>query len=112
MKAVLGMTAGVIGSFVGTPAEVNKYKIEHHYWFVITLQLFPVKVALIRMTSDGRLPVADRRNYKHVGDALLRMGREEGIRTLWRGAIPTMTRAAVGSYLFFNLKWRAYELIL
>lgn len=73
MKAVLGMAAGVVGSFVGTPAEV----------------------ALIRMTADGRLPAAERRNYKHVGDALVRMVREEGLLTLWRGAVPTMTRAMV-----------------
>ncbi|XP_046441910.1 mitochondrial 2-oxoglutarate/malate carrier protein-like [Daphnia pulex] len=72
-KAVLGMAAGVVGAFVGTPAEV----------------------ALIRMTADGRLPEADRRNYKHVGDALVRMVREEGLVTLWRGAIPTMARAMV-----------------
>lgn len=72
-KAVLGMAAGVVGAFVGTPAEV----------------------ALIRMTADGRLPEADRRNYKHVGDALVRMLREEGLFTLWRGAIPTMARAMV-----------------
>jgi hypothetical protein len=37
------------------------------------------------MTADGRLPEADRRNYKHVGDALVRMVREEGLVTLWRG---------------------------
>ena len=47
------------------------------------------------MTSDGRLPPAERRNYKHVGDALVRMVREEGILTLWRGAVPTMARAMV-----------------
>lgn len=47
------------------------------------------------MTADGRLPEADRRNYKHVGDALVRMVREEGLVTLWRGAIPTMARAMV-----------------
>lgn len=35
MKALLGMTAGCVGAFVGTPAEV----------------------ALIRMTADGRLPI-------------------------------------------------------
>lgn len=72
-KAALGMAAGVVGAFVGTPAEV----------------------ALIRMTADGRLPEADRRNYKHVGDALVRMVREEGLVTLWRGAVPTMARAMV-----------------
>lgn len=50
---------------------------------------------MIRMTSDGRLPLAERRNYKNVLDALIRMTREEGLLTLWRGAIPTMGRAMV-----------------
>lgn len=35
VKALLGMAAGCVGAFVGTPAEV----------------------ALIRMTADGRLPI-------------------------------------------------------
>ena len=47
------------------------------------------------MTSDGRLPIAERRNYKNVMDALVRITREEGLATLWRGAIPTMGRAMV-----------------
>ena len=53
------------------------------------------QVALIRMTSDGNLPADQRRNYKNVFDALFRIIREEGIFTLWRGAIPTMGRAMV-----------------
>ncbi|XP_076057659.1 mitochondrial 2-oxoglutarate/malate carrier protein-like [Oratosquilla oratoria] len=72
-KAALGMVAGIVGSFVGTPAEIS----------------------LIRMTADGRLPLAERRNYKHVFDALFRIATEEGVTTLWRGAIPTMGRAMV-----------------
>lgn len=72
-KAALGMTAGACGAFVGTPAEV----------------------ALIRMTSDGNLPVDQRRNYRSVFDALARIFKEEGLVTLWRGAIPTMGRAMV-----------------
>ncbi|XP_046413161.1 mitochondrial 2-oxoglutarate/malate carrier protein-like [Neodiprion virginianus] len=72
-KAALGMAAGCVGAFVGTPAEV----------------------ALIRMTADGRLPLAERRNYKNVFHALFRIIRDEGILTLWRGAIPTMGRAMV-----------------
>lgn len=67
------MAAGAAGAFVGTPSEV----------------------ALIRMTADGRLPEAERRNYKNVFDALIRMTREESLLTLWRGAIPTMGRAMV-----------------
>ncbi|XP_063918842.1 mitochondrial 2-oxoglutarate/malate carrier protein-like [Zophobas morio] len=72
-KAAMGMAAGVCGAFVGTPAEVS----------------------LIRMTADGRLPPQERRNYKNVFDAIIRMTKEEGVLTLWRGAIPTMGRAVV-----------------
>merc|ERR1719219_1275193 len=90
MKAALGMTAGATGAFVGTPAEV----------------------ALIRMTSDGHLPPDKRRNYKNVFDALFRMYREEGITTLWRGAIPTMGRAMVVNAAQLATYSQAKQLIL
>ncbi|XP_067828191.1 mitochondrial 2-oxoglutarate/malate carrier protein [Heptranchias perlo] len=73
LKAGIGMTAGAIGAFVGTPAEVS----------------------LIRMTADGRMPVSQRRGYSNVFNALIRITREEGVVTLWRGCVPTMTRAVV-----------------
>ncbi|XP_076315320.1 mitochondrial 2-oxoglutarate/malate carrier protein-like [Tachypleus tridentatus] len=73
MKATIGMTAGAVGAFFGTPAEIS----------------------LIRMTADGRLPVAEQRGYKNVFDALIRITREEGVLTLWRGCIPTIGRAMV-----------------
>ncbi len=73
VNLLLGVASGGLGSFIGTPAEV----------------------ALIRMTLDGRLPPAERRNYAHVFDALLRIIREEGVLKLWRGAIPTATRAMI-----------------
>mmetsp|Transcript_14177 Transcript_14177/g.22132 ORF Transcript_14177/g.22132 Transcript_14177/m.22132 type:complete len:306 (+) Transcript_14177:58-975(+) len=58
----------------------------------------PVEVALIRMQADGaQKVVAKRRGYKNVFDALFRVGREEGITTLWRGVIPTVTRGMVVS---------------
>lgn len=56
------MSAGAIGSFVGNPTEV----------------------ALIRMTSDGRLPVDQRRNYSSVFNAIARIYKEEGVAALWR----------------------------
>lgn len=49
-KILIGMIAGGIGAFIGTPAEV----------------------ALIRMTADGRLPPEKKRNYKNVFNALAR----------------------------------------
>ncbi|KAK4337233.1 hypothetical protein RND71_044044 [Anisodus tanguticus] len=67
------MFAGAVGSFFGSPAEIS----------------------LIRMTSDGRLPLAERRNYTGITNALTRIVREEGVLTLWRGVLPTMGRAMV-----------------
>lgn len=73
VKSALGMLAGIVGAFVGTPAEL----------------------ALIRMTADGKLPPAERRNYHNVFHALYRVTVDEGVTTLWRGAVPTMGRAMV-----------------
>jgi len=73
VKLGLASVSGVTGAAVGTPAEV----------------------ALIRMTSDGQLPLSERRGYTSVFNALARIAREEGIATWWRGCIATMGRAAV-----------------
>lgn len=89
-KIVLGILAGSVGAFVGTPAEV----------------------ALIRMTGDGRLPVEQRRNYKNVFDALLRIVREEGVLKLWRGATPTVTRAMVVNAAQLSTYTQAQEMLV
>ncbi|CAL1680229.1 unnamed protein product [Lasius platythorax] len=47
------------------------------------------------MTTDGRLPIDQRRNYKNVFDAFIRIAREEGVLTLWRGSTATIGRAVV-----------------
>lgn len=44
---------------------------------------------MVRMQGDARLPAASRLGYKHIGDALFRIAKEEGVRTYWRGATPT-----------------------
>ncbi|CAK1587247.1 unnamed protein product [Parnassius mnemosyne] len=90
IKTLLGVTAGSIGAFVGTPAEV----------------------ALIRMTADGRLPVEQRRNYKNVVDALLRIVKEEGVFKLWRGATPTVARAMVVNAAQLSTYSQARELFV
>jgi len=48
-KAGAGLTAGGLGALVGSPADLT----------------------LIRMQSDSTLPMASRRNYKGVGDAMV-----------------------------------------
>uniref|UniRef100_A0A1B6EEB9 Mitochondrial carrier protein n=1 Tax=Clastoptera arizonana TaxID=38151 RepID=A0A1B6EEB9_9HEMI len=65
--------------------------------FLAALLTNPSDVALVRMTTDGRLPVSQRRNYSHVFNALYRIGREEGVRGLWIGALPTICRAVAAN---------------
>jgi solute carrier family 25 oxoglutarate transporter 11 len=70
-KCYASIIAGGIGAFVGNPADL----------------------ALIRMQSDNTLPKEERRNYKNVVDAFLRISREEGVTSLWKGVGPTIVRA-------------------
>ncbi|KAF2250820.1 mitochondrial carrier [Trematosphaeria pertusa] len=48
----------------------------------------------VRMQNDTALPAHMRRNYKHAVDGLVRMTREEGARSWFRGWLPNCTRAA------------------
>ncbi|KAL3782535.1 hypothetical protein HJC23_005209 [Cyclotella cryptica] len=72
-KLMMGFTSGGIGSFIGTPSEL----------------------ALVRMSADSKLPLAERRNYSNVIDCIVRISKEEGITKLWRGATPTVLRATL-----------------
>ncbi|XP_012234908.2 mitochondrial 2-oxoglutarate/malate carrier protein-like [Linepithema humile] len=69
----LGMVAGVMGSFVGTPTDL----------------------VLIRMVADIHLPAEKQRNYKNAIHGIVNVWKTEGFTRLWRGAVPTMGRAAV-----------------
>jgi solute carrier family 25 oxoglutarate transporter 11 len=71
-KIGCGIVAGGIGAFVGNPADL----------------------ALTRMQADATLPAASQRKYAGVFDAIQRMMREGGVTALWRGALPTISRAA------------------
>lgn len=70
-KAVAGLAAGGLGSVFGTPADV----------------------ALIRMQADNTLPKEQRRGYKNVADALIRITRAEGVGGLFAGNTPVVMRA-------------------
>jgi len=72
-KLAMGCCSGGIGSFIGTPSEL----------------------ALVRMSGDNKLPPTERRNYSNVIDCITRIGKEEGITKLWRGAKPTVLRATL-----------------
>ena len=51
-----GMASGAVAVCIGTPFDV----------------------ALVRMQADSMLAVEERRGYKNVFDALIRMSKEEG----------------------------------
>lgn len=72
-KIAAGLIAGGIGAAIGNPADV----------------------AMVRMQADGLLPPDQRRNYKDVVDALARMVKQEGIRSLWTGSYLTIQRAMI-----------------
>jgi solute carrier family 25 oxoglutarate transporter 11 len=70
-KAFAGLSAGAVGAFVGTPADLS----------------------LVRMQADSMLPVEQRRNYRSVFDAFRSIVRDEGLFGLWKGSTPTVVRA-------------------
>lgn len=82
-RATAGLTAGGLAAMLGNPADL----------------------ALIRMQSDGLKPVDQRKNYKSVIDALVRISKSEGVPALWSGATPTVVRAMAlnfGQLAFFS----------
>lgn len=86
-KAGAAMFAGALGSFVGNPCDL----------------------ALVRIQSDATLPVDQRRNYKHVGDAFMSIVKNEGVTSLWKGALPTMIRASALNTCMFVTNDTAVE---
>lgn len=55
----------------------------------------PADVVNVRMQNDGKLPLAERRNYKHALDGLLRILKDEGISKLFVGVTANMSRAII-----------------
>ncbi|KAF4834827.1 putative mitochondrial 2-oxoglutarate/malate carrier protein [Colletotrichum siamense] len=82
-RATAGLAAGGLAAMLGNPADL----------------------ALIRMQSDGLKPLAERKNYKSVIDALTSIAKSEGVTALWAGAAPTVVRAMAlnfGQLAFFS----------
>ncbi|KAK2058223.1 mitochondrial carrier [Colletotrichum caudatum] len=82
-RATAGLAAGGLAAMLGNPADL----------------------ALIRMQSDGLKPLAERKNYKSVIDALTGIAKSEGVGALWAGAAPTVVRAMAlnfGQLAFFS----------
>ncbi|KAF2424417.1 mitochondrial carrier [Tothia fuscella] len=69
----MASTSGFLGGVAGNPADVLNVRMQH----------------------DAALPKAERRNYKHAIDGLIRMTREEGAKSLWKGVWPNSMRAVL-----------------
>ena len=69
----MASTSGFLGGIAGNPADILN----------------------VRMQNDAALPAAERRNYKHAIDGLVRMIREEGFASIFRGVWPNSTRAVL-----------------
>ncbi|XP_012695180.1 mitochondrial dicarboxylate carrier [Clupea harengus] len=72
-KVLLAAFGGLVGGFVGTPADMVN----------------------VRMQNDVKLPSELRRNYAHALDGLFRVWREEGMRKLFSGATMASSRGAL-----------------
>ena len=69
----MASTSGFLGGIAGNPADVLNVRMQH----------------------DAALPPAERRNYKNAVNGLIRMTREEGWRSLFRGVWPNSMRAVL-----------------
>ncbi|KAA0199003.1 hypothetical protein HAZT_HAZT002225 [Hyalella azteca] len=82
-RVAIAAAAGACGGFVGTPGDMVN----------------------VRMQNDVKLPLEQRRNYKHAIDGLMRVSREEGVKQLFRGASSATVRAVlmtVGQLSFYD----------
>ena len=70
-KTLSAMTAGALAAVIGNPFDL----------------------ALVRMQADGCAPPEEQRGYRNVSQAVYRIAKEEGVKTLWRGSIPMVCRA-------------------
>merc|ERR1711998_276288 len=88
-KSLCALGAGGIAAVAGTPADL----------------------ALIRMQSDSMLPVEQRRNYRGVFHALGSIASTEGPLGLFKGAVPTATRAMALNFGMLAFNAQAKEML-
>ncbi|KAJ5637522.1 hypothetical protein N7490_007401 [Penicillium lividum] len=71
--AIMAAASGFTGAIFGTPSDI----------------------ANVRMQNDRSLPVQNRRNYKNVFDAWIKMKRHEGWRSFTQGLWPNCFRSGI-----------------
>merc|ERR1712228_1154853 len=88
-KSICALGAGGIAAVAGNPADL----------------------ALIRMQADSMLPEAERRNYRGVFHALGSIASTDGPLGLFKGAMPTATRAMALNFGMLAFNAQAKELL-
>ena len=87
-KILIAGMSGAIGGIIGAPADLTN----------------------VRMQNDSKLPIDQRRNYKHCFEALFRITRTEGFSRLFAGASMASSRGmlvTVGQLAFYDeIKFR------
>lgn len=87
-KILIAGMSGAIGGIIGAPADLTN----------------------VRMQNDSKLPIDQRRNYKHCFEALFRITRTEGFSRLFVGASMASSRGmlvTVGQLAFYDeIKFR------
>lgn len=69
----IASASGLLGGIAGNPADVLNVRMQH----------------------DAALPPTERRNYRNAVDGMVRMIREEGWRSVFRGVWPNSMRAVL-----------------
>ncbi|KAK6197969.1 mitochondrial carrier domain-containing protein [Scheffersomyces amazonensis] len=69
----MSMVSGAMGGLVGNPSDVVN----------------------IRMQNDSSLPAEQRRNYRNAFDGIIRITKEEGVGSLFRGLTPNLVRGVL-----------------
>jgi len=88
-KSICALSAGGIAAVAGTPADL----------------------ALIRMQSDSMLPMEQRRNYTGVFNALGSIASTDGAAGLFKGWLPTATRAMALNFGMLAFNAQAKEML-
>jgi len=88
-RSVCALSAGGIAAVMGTPADL----------------------ALIRMQSDSMLPMEQRRNYRGVFHALGSIAGADGVTGLFKGWLPTATRAMALNFGMLAFNAQAKEML-
>ena len=69
-KMLSASVAGSVGAFIGSPSDL----------------------ALVRMTIDKSLPEKSRQNYRNLWHVWSTVVKEDGVKGLWKGSMPTIYR--------------------